>query len=354
MKANRLNTLPRKLARWVATGLGLLVVALAAPLPALASPPSPLLPGSERAGQIAGLFYIVLGIAVVVFVIVEALLIFAVIRYRRRHDDDEPEQVHGNTTMEIVWTVVPSLIMVLLFWLTLRTLQAQRDTPPDAMQVEVVGHQWFWEFRYDSGVIVTDYLRIPAGTPVELVITSKDVIHSFWVPQLGGKMDAIPGHTNTTWFEADRPGVYPGQCAEFCGLEHYAMLFDVEAMPPDEFDTWMAEEVASLGEVVGQEVPDMATVAPGDAAAGEQLFLNLGCTSCHSLDGSPLVGPSLLGVGARAGVRKEGYSAEQYFAESLVKPCEYVVEGFTCVMPSFGDRLTQDDIANLAAYLLEQ
>jgi cytochrome c oxidase subunit 2 len=320
------------------------------------APPSPLLPASQSASEIAGLFYFVLAIAVVVFLLVEGLLIYAVFRYRRQEhsDEEEPEQVHGNATLEIMWTIVPAGIMVLLFVMTLRTLQAQRTIPNDAVQIKVTGHQWFWEFEYDNGVTGTDELRLPADTPVEFEITSNDVIHSFWVPQLGGKMDAIPGHTNYTWVHVTEPGTYAGQCAEYCGLEHYAMLFDAEVMPRDEFNAWLEEELASRGDVVGEDVPDMESVPEGDLAHGEQLFGELGCTACHTLDGSTLVGPSLEGIGARAAGRKEGYSAEQYLAESMILPCEHVVEGFTCVMPAFGNRLTEEDLAGLVAYLLEQ
>jgi cytochrome c oxidase subunit 2 len=306
---------------------------------------------------VAGLFYLVLSIAAVVFVLVEGLLIFAVVRYRRRDDEDEePAQIHGNSTLEIIWTVVPALIMALLFYLTLSTIKAQQNTPPDAMTVEVIGHQWFWEIRYDNGVILTDELRVPVGQPVELEITSKDVIHSFWIPQLAGKQDAIPGHVTSTWFEVEESGVYPGQCAEFCGLEHYAMLFEVQAMPREEFDAWMADKVASLGDVVGTaEVPDAATLPPGSLGEGETLFGSLGCQSCHSLDGSPLVGPTVQGIGQRAAGRIEGYSTEQYLAESIVRPCDYIVSEFTCVMPqNFGERLTAADLSNLIAFLSEQ
>ena len=341
--------------RWAMLGL-LFVVVFAFPTRALAQPPSPLLPASENAGQVTNLFYLVLGIAVVVFVVVEGLLIFAVLRYRRRDEDEEPEQIHGNTTLEVLWTVVPALIMALLFYLTLNTIQAQRNTPPEAMTIEVIGHQWFWEFRYENRVVLINELRVPVGQPVELLVTSKDVIHSFWVPQLAGKQDAIPGHINRTWFEARQAGLYAGQCAEFCGLEHYAMLFDVYAMPEEEFALWMEQKVASLGDVIGTEsVPDVATLPPGNPAEGQALFEGQGCSSCHSLDGSQRVGPSMQGIGERAAVRLEGYSAGQYLVESILRPCDYVVEGFVCVMPQdFGERLTTQNLSDLIAYLAEQ
>lgn len=342
----------------VVTSAGILGLALLFPLRALAQPPSPLAPGSENAASVAALFWIVLGIAAAVFVIVEGLLIYAVLRYRRRYPDEVPPQVHGNTRLEVIWTVIPALIMVTLFSLTLRQLQRERSVPPDAMVVEVTGQQWFWEFTYPETNITANSqsgnLVLPAGRPILFEVRSKDVIHSFWVPELAGKVDAIPGRTTTIWFEAE-PGVYAGQCAEYCGLEHYAMLFEVEVLPAAQFDAWMAEQVrlASQFQPIGTDMT--SPLPPGDAARGATLFTDLGCVACHSLDGTQIVGPTAQGIGERAAGRIGGYSAEQYLRESILLPCNYVVEGFTCVMPqNFGERLEAQDLADLIAYLLEQ
>ncbi len=332
-----------------------MVLALSAPLTAFAKPPSPLLPATDSSRQIANLFWITLAIAVVVFALVEGLLIYAIARYRNRGKKDEVPQIDGNPTLEMMWTIVPALIMVVLFTLAWRVLSFQHNAPPDATTIEVTGHQWYWEFNYpDTEVTLQNELVIPANVPVLLEISSTDVIHSFWVPQLEGKADAIPGHTNILWFEADE-GTYAGQCAEFCGREHYAMLFDVKALPPDEYDAWMQDQIdlAAQFQPIGT---DMETPLPaGDPASGEALFTELGCNSCHTLDGSQLVGPSLLGVGERAGTRIDGYDAQQYLRESILLPCDYVVEGFTCVMPqNFGERLEAKDLADLIAFLSEQ
>ena len=351
----------RSLRRMVAVAAGLFALALFIPAQALAAPPSPLTPGSDRATDIAHLFWIVLGIAAAVFVIVEALIVFAVVKYRRRYPDEVPEQIHGNSRLELIWTVVPALIMVVLFGLTLRTLQkyAYDKTPEGAMVVEITGRQWFWEFRYPETEIkltsLTDDLYLPADEPVEFEIRSNDVIHSFWVPELAGKVDAIPGHTNTLWFTAQQ-GVYDGQCAEFCGQSHYDMLFNVHVVPRAEFDAWMADqiELASQFQPIGT---DMDTPLPsGDPTRGDTLFHEeYGCNACHSLDGSTLVGPSLQGMGQRAADQVDGYTAEQYLRESILLPCEYVVSGFDCLMPQdFGDRMEAQDLADVIAYLLEQ
>lgn len=344
--------------RLLLTGASVFVLATIFPLQALAQAPSPLRPGSGAAQQVAGLFWIVLAIAAVVFVIVEGLIIYAVLRYRRRFPDEMPQQVHGNTTLEIVWTTIPAVIMVTLFGLTLRTLEAQRNAPPDATVIEVTGRQWFWEFNYpETEVTVTSKdsdLYIPANEPVVFEIRSADVIHSFWVPELNGKMDAIPGHTNTLWFVAE-PGTYAGQCAEYCGLQHYAMLFDVQAVPRPDFDAWMDEQIvlARQFQPIGTDVE--SPLPEGNPERGETLYTELGCNACHSLDGTQIVGPSMQGIGQRAGMRIEGYTAEQYLRESILLPCEFVVEGFTCQMPqNYGERMEAQDLADLMAYLLRQ
>lgn len=350
------------LRRWSVVGLTLLVLILALTGCATETP-STLDPASDSAGEIASLFYLVLVIAVVVFVLVEGLLIYAVFRYRRREDEDEePEQIHGNATLEILWTVIPAIIMVVLFVLTLRTLQAQTQTPEDAYVIRVYGQQWFWRFEYvEEGVFTTDQLYIPVDRPVVFQIESTDVIHSFWIPQLGGKRDAVPGRTNEMWIEANTEGTYLGECAEFCGREHYAMLFDVHVMSEDEFaDTLQGiidaqDDVLCPDQAPCEEVIDVTSLPEGTASEGEAQYTELNCNSCHSLDGAVLVGPSFQGLGGRAEGRSEEESAQQYLAHSILRPHDFLVPGFQPVMPEiFGQELTPDELADLIAFLMEQ
>lgn len=355
----RHNVRMRKFKRLALMSALLAVLTLAGPAQVFAQAPSPLQPASRTAANTAQLFWVVLAIATVVFVIVEGLLIYAVIRYRRKFPDEEPEQIHGNFRLEITWTIIPAVILIVLFGFTLRTLRYERNAPSDATIIEVTGRQWFWEFNYPETEVTVNSregdLVIPANVPVQIELRSDDVIHSFWVPELSGKTDAIPGHTNTLWFEAE-PGTYDGQCAEYCGLSHYDMLFNVVAVPQEEYAAWMDEQIALASEFqpIGT---DMESPLPtGDAARGEQLFNEeLGCNSCHSLDGSTLVGPSLQGISERAGSRVDGFDAETYLRHSILLPCEYVVEGFTCVMPqNYGERMEAQDLADLIAFLMEQ
>jgi cytochrome c oxidase subunit II len=335
----------------------LLLMALAVPTLVFAAPPSPLSPASESAKRISDLFTIVASVAAIIFVLVEGLLVFAVVRFRRRDGDEMPRQIHGNKALELLWTIIPAGIMVSLFVITVPVLDFERSTPQAPMTVEVTGRQWQWEFKYpDTGVTATKELRIPSGKPIFLELKSLDVIHSFWVPQLAGKTDVIPGYNNTMWFQADQPGEYDGQCAEFCGLEHYAMLVKVIAMTPADFQAWMDEQVkeASTFTPVGTDINTALPV--GDATKGADLYKAMGCSSCHSLDGSALVGPSFQGLASRAATRKPGYSAELYIHESIVQPCTFVVDSFTCVMPQdFGtSKLSKQNLADIIAFLLQQ
>jgi len=346
----------------VAMVLGMLGTALSLPASALAAPPSPLTPASTIAQVAANQFWLVMGIGTVVFVLVEALLVFAIVRYRRRSDDDAPKQIHGNATLEIAWTIVPAIICLSLFGVTLRGLQVEDDIPADATVIQVTGYQWFWGFDYvENGTKRTslqDDLYIPEGEPVIFEITSNDVIHSYWIPELAGKMDAIPGKTNTVWVVAEE-GTYAGQCAEFCGVEHFAMLFDVHAVPREEYDAKIAEYIEEdanfipVGTDMSNPQPD-GVMPPGNASAGELLYTELGCNSCHTTDGTALVGPSFQGIATRAGSRIPGTPAEEYLHESIVLPCEYVVSGFQCVMPqTYGtESLEAQDLADLTAWLL--
>ena len=284
--------------------LATLLLALVLPTPAFAEPdgpPSALNPASPAAAEIASLHSVVLIIAVVIFMVVEGLLLIAAFRFRRKpKDTGEPVQIHGNTRLEIAWTVVPALIVISLFVLTLRAQQSidAAAASPDGgapLNVEVIGHRWWWEFRYpDQKVTTAGELVIPVGRIVNLKVTapSNDVIHSFWVPELNGKTDAIPGVVNKTWLKADRPGQFYGQCAELCGVSHANMRFVVSAVSAEEFDGWAKNQARD------------AAVPTDDAAkAGQQVFASGPCIGCHVIRGIPQAvgntGPDLTHVASR-------------------------------------------------------
>ena len=220
--------------------------------------------------------------AVGVFVLVEGALLYAIFRFRGRPDDPEPKQVHGNTTVEIIWTIIPALILAFIAVPTVKGIFLTNARPgPDALRIEVVGHQWWWEFRYpEAGVVTANELVIPAGRTVELIQHSADVIHSFWPPRFAGKRDVFPGRETRLWFKADSTGLYPGQCAEFCGIQHAEMKATVEAMPAAEFEDWLAAEARA------QEA--------GTSNLGAETFAGA-CAKCHGLAGQGDIGRRLQG-----------------------------------------------------------
>ena len=231
------------------------------------------------------IFQVIFWAGLVVFIAVEGALIYMVVKFKRRNDLD-PAQTHGNTKMEIAWTIAPVLVLVVAAVPTIqgifyadagRFMDANGASIANELQVDVIGHQWWFEFRYPhpvnpgEQVAVANEMYIPVGEPVVFLLDSVDVIHSFWVPKLAGKVDMIPNNDNAMWFEAYAPGEYFGQCAEFCGVSHANMRFKVVAVPRAEFDAWLLHQANPAPE-------------PSDplAAQGKRLFRDAGCSGCHA------------------------------------------------------------------------
>jgi len=258
--------------------------------------PNVLNPRSSVASSEAGLYNIVLVIAAGVFLLVEGGLIFTIIKHRRKKGDtSEPEQITGNTKLEIIWTAIPVVLVITLFILTLNTMKAVAAPPPAKgdLNVVVIGHRWWWEFDYpDLGIKTADELHIPAGVTVQITLQSADVIHSFWIPQLTGKTDVIPGQTNHTWLNVTDMGTYSGQCSEFCGIEHANMRFNVIVQSAADFQTWAAS----------QKLPAPAPQTDLEKA-GAQIVTQGICSACHTVDGTSakgLVGPNLTHLYSRS------------------------------------------------------
>jgi len=339
----------------------ILLAVLAFPAPALAHGPSE---GGAGAADIRRLFNITLAIAIPVFLLVEGLIVFAIFRYRRRRADEMPEQVEGNHTLEIAWTVLAFVIVGVLFVLTLRALQtdytveAERGENVPDLTVHVEGYLLNWDYNYylddgePTGVKTTKKLTIPAGQAVLLEITSRDVQHSFWVPDLGGKVDAIPGYTNTMWLQVDELGLYTGNCAEYCGLNHYNMLIEVDVVEPAAFDAWLAGQMATATEFVPVGTDLDVELPEGDAGRGEQIFAELACNACHLPETDQPSGPSVASM-MRDAAKRNTYKADKFLHESIVQPCAVLAEGYTqCIMPQdYGERLDAQGLADLIAYL---
>jgi cytochrome c oxidase subunit 2 len=226
---------------------------------------------------------LVLGITGAIFVVVASLLAYAVVRFRERPGDErvEPPQIYGSDQVEIAWTVIPVLIVIVLALVTTRTIHAVQDAPkpPGAIEVTAIGRQWWWELRYpDLGIVTANELHIPVSdprnpTPTYLTLLSADVAHSFWVPRLAGKTDLIPNRVNHTWMDPEQPGLYLGQCSEYCGTQHAKMLLRVYVHTREDFAKWVATQ---------KEAP----VAEPKAAAGRHVFETTACLNCHAVQGT--------------------------------------------------------------------
>ena len=251
-------------------------------------------PRSPGSLAIANLFVITLVMGLVILTLVTALVLWSAYRYRARGEDGEPRQRAGIRRLEIGWTVGAFLIILVVFVLTVRTMQAAdpgvEGQPAD--DVVITGYQWWWAVRYpQAGVVTANEIHLPAGQRVLARLESADVIHDFWVPQLGRKLDMTPGEPAHLWLQADTPGVYLGACAEYCGAEHAWMRLRVVVQPPAEFDAWLRQQAQPAPNPTG-----------GDAARGAQLFQTMTCASCHAIAGTPAqarVGPDLTHLASR-------------------------------------------------------
>jgi cytochrome c oxidase subunit II len=287
LRDSRIHSRARRLARRAACLRHLLVAALVTlPIKAAfadSTNTNIFSPVATPAQSIYTVSMFVLGITALIFVVVSALLITAVVRFRAKPGDDasEPPQIFGSNQIELAWTIIPILLVVVLFLATARMIFAVQDAPrpKSALEVTAIGHQFWWEFRYPKLNIVTaNELHIPVSTPeatrpTYMRITSADVIHSFWVPRLAGKVDMIPNRINEMWMDPHQPGLYLGQCSQFCGTQHAKMLLRVYADTPDQFEAWVKQQ-----QKAGNQDPAVAR--------GRQEFESQACINCHTVAGT--------------------------------------------------------------------
>jgi cytochrome c oxidase subunit 2 len=255
------------------------------------SPTNIFAPAATPAHSIFDLSMLVLGVTLVIFLVVAGLLLYALIRFRSRPEDSdrEPAQIYGSNQIEVSWTVIPILIVVTLFLATTRVILGTQAIPkPDsAINITVIGHQFWWEYRYPQlGVVTANELHIPISdsahpTPTYLTMSSADVSHSFWVPRLAGKTDVIPNKINTMWIDPAQPGLYLGQCAQYCGTQHAKMLLRVYAQTPADFAAWVDQQrQPAVQDFEGNAI----------AAEGEAVFMRNACINCHAVSGTVATG----------------------------------------------------------------
>ena len=304
-------------------------------------PQSALDPASDFAWKLQDLFEGIFFWAVVVFVLVEGALVVAILRFRERPGGPEPKATHGNTLLEISWTLAPAIILVLIAIPTIKTIwDVDRPARGESLVVEAVGHQWWWEFRYpDLGIVTANELHIPVGQQIDVRLTSADVIHSFWFPRLGGKRDVIPGHETQIWFTADSAGLYLGQCAEFCGLSHALMKMQLVAESPADFEAWVEGQLADA--VVTDSV---------SFAEGTQAFMRGGCIACHRVRGTVaqgVIGPDLTHVGSRRRIAGGILDNTPENMERWIRDSRGVKPGSLMIVPELDD----ETVSRIVEYL---
>ena len=313
--------------------------------------PSILASASTPAHEIYGLSLFVLLITGAIFFVVGGLLAFVVIKFRARKTDaeHEPAQIYGSTQVELAWTVIPVLIVVVLSLTTARIIFAIQDAPEpqSALDVTVVAHQFWWEFRYPKlGIVTANELHLPVSTSMTpratyLQLLSADVDHSFWVPQLGGKTDLIPNHPNQMWVDPQTTGLYLGQCAQFCGIEHAKMLIRVYVDAPDQFAAW----------VKAQQQPGAQPNAQDTAvAAGRHVFETEACVNCHTISGTAAkgtFGPDLTHLMSRATIAAGAAANTPGNLRSWIKDPNTLKPG--ALMPAM--QLSDQETDELVAYL---
>lgn len=294
------------------------------------------------APEVDALFNFILYTSIVFFVIVVALMTYFVVKYRRREGDGgvTPGLAH-NTALEITWTVIPTILVIIVFFWGFRVFLKMHVPPKDAYEIKVTAQRWFWSFAYPNGAMAVNELTVPSGRPVRLLMSSTDVIHSFYVPDFRIKMDVLPNRYTVTWFEAPNPGIHNLLCAEYCGTKHSQMLGTVKVLEQKEFATWLEK-----GESGGEGMPP--------EKFGEQLYTSKACNTCHRTDGTAATGPSFKGIFGEQVRLADGQTVtvdENYIRESILTPSVKIVAGYQPVMPTYQGLLTNKQIDAIIAYI---
>ena len=283
-------------------------------------------------------FMFLFAVCLVLLVGITVAMVWFVIRYRRSRNPQPTSLVDQNVWLEVTWTVLPTLLVMGMFYYGWSSYLTLREVPKNALQVTAVARMWSWNFIYENGKN-SGKLYIPVGRPIQVNIESVDVLHGFYMPAFRIKRDAVPGMKNHVWFVATNPGSYDIFCSEYCGTAHSAMITTAEALPPEQFAAWLREgEAGEEGEEQGEEVLEKH-----------------GCLGCHSLDGSPKAGPTFKGLhGSQVKVTRDGKPAvvtadDAFLQESIVNPSATVVEGFPPIMPP--SKLTEEEMEALLEFL---
>lgn len=298
----------------------------------------PLFPeqASSVALEVDGLYFLCIAITAFFTILVAGLVVFFAVKYRRRSELDVPPETEENPLLEIAWIVIPLAISLVIFVWGAKIFITLATPPKEAMDIYVTGKQWMWKLQHVDGRREMNELHVPVGRPVRLIMTSEDVIHSFFIPAFRIKGDVLPGNYTKTWFQATKAGTYHLFCAEYCGTRHSNMIGKIVVMEQTDFEAWLN----------GGKDDSLA-------ATGEQLFKSLACTSCHSAN-SQTRGPNLEGIFGKQVQLQDGSSVlvdENYLRESIVNPNAKIRMGFAPNMPTFRGVIGEDQVLQLVAYL---
>ena len=286
----------------------------------------------------------ILVISVVLLIAVTFTMLYFVVKYNRKKNP-VPENIESHLLLEITWIVIPTILVLAMFFYGWSGFKFMRTVPEDAMVVHATGKMWSWQFEYDNGIKSSE-LKVPLGKPVKLIITSEDVLHSLFIPAFRIKEDAVPGMKTFLWFLPDKAGEYDLYCSEFCGVKHSSMISKVIVVREDNFTAWYKE--AGKPETAEGE---------GSALQGHELLENKGCLDCHSVDGTIEVGPSFKGLfGRNATVLTEGkeravIADEIYIKNSILHPDADIVKGFDDIMPSQEGNVSEEEIKVIINYM---
>lgn len=309
---------------------------------------------STSTGTVDFVFWFIVGVSLFFLILITFLMIFFIIRYnKKRHK--KAVDIPGHTGLEILWTVIPTIIVLVMFYLGWKGFKFIRSVPENSMEVTVTARMWSWLFTYENG-IQTDTLYVPLHTPVKLLLNSQDVIHSFYIPAFRIKEDAVPGLQNYLWFEVKEAGDYDVLCAEYCGLRHAYMLTKVKALPEEDFKTWYATSAPTL---VQPAMVGTGTTITSAAKMGSRLIQTKGCTACHSTDGSQMIGPTFQKIfGRQVTVLVEGKEKniivdEDYLRRAILHPELEIVKGYNPLMPSQEGQISEEELVTIIQYLKE-
>jgi cytochrome c oxidase subunit II len=290
---------------------------------------------STLSAEVDALYFFLIALSAFFSLLIAGALIYFAIRFRRRTEGQRSLPIHGSMALELLWTVVPLGITMIIFAWGASLFFRMNRPPPDAMQMYAVGKQWMWKFQHPNGRREINQLHVPVGRPVKITMSSEDVIHSFFVPAFRVKMDVVPGRYSTVWFEPTKPGTYHLFCAEYCGTLHSGMVGNVVVLEPEAYQEWLA------GAAAGQTMEQ----------AGEGLFDSLGCAACHKAGG---LGPELAGVYGAERPLTSGAQVkadDQYIRESILDPGAKLVQGYQPVMPIFHGQVSEEQLLQLLAYV---